>query len=102
MVLCSSHPGRADATRAAWNARRPGGSFFASASLADAALSALGAAGALVVIDAEATEASSWAPLLRHLRRNAPEMPVLVFGPPAGAPWDTLDHRLCELLGVSP
>lgn len=102
MVLYSNLPTRAETVRAAWSALRPGGSFLATPSLADAALSALGTPGALVVIDGEATEDATWTPLLRHLRRNAPDLPVLVFGQPGGTPWDALDTRLRELLEAAP
>ena len=102
MVFFAPHAKRADAVRASWRQLRPGGSFFATASLADAVLSALGTPGTLVVVDAEATDEATWRPLLRHLRRNAPELPVLVFGSPAGHPWEALDSRLRERLEMTP
>lgn len=102
MICFSQRQERIDAARLAWHALVRDALFVSAATLPEAAALGQSAAHAVVVIDSDTAE--PWTSLLRHLRRNAPDTPVLVFGSgPSQASqriddWSLLRTRLAEVL----
>lgn len=102
MICFSTRPERIEAARLAWHALVRDAMFISATSLPEAAALGQSAAHAVVVIDSDTAE--PWVSLLRHLRRNAPGTPVLVFGShPSSAQtrvddWSQLRQRLAEVL----
>lgn len=102
MICFSTRPERIEAARLAWHALVRDALFVSAATLPEAAALGQSAAHAVIVIDSDTAE--PWVSLLRHLRRNAPDTPVLVFGSgPSPASqriddWGQLRERLAEVL----
>lgn len=95
MILYSTNPDRVEAVRLAWHGLVQDATFVATASLPEAAALGQSEGHAVLVIDSDSPAA--WSPLLHHMRRNAPQTPVLVFGQaaaPGVADWQSLWSRL--------
>lgn len=109
MLLITHDPLRRDMVLRVWSDLAPGQPCHATADIADAAALALRPAFRVVVVDAQMQ--APLAPLLRHLRRVAPQLGLHVFGLPTAprrlagldvADWTRLRERLEEALGPVP
>lgn len=102
MICFSRQPEHVQAARLAWHALVRDALFVHATTLPEAAALGQSATHAVVVIDSDTVE--PWTSLLRHLRRNAPDTPVLVFGsgPSQSSQriddWSLLRTRLAEVL----
>lgn len=102
MICFSTRSEHIDAARLAWHALVRDAVFISATTLPEAAALSQSSTHAVVVIDSDTPE--PWVSLLRHLRRNAPGTPVLVFGSsPSPAhtridDWSQLRTRLAEVI----